>query len=120
MSGGGCGEAPSRGTGGVGFGRGGRFVAELLRGHDRPYIAVDADIDTVAAARRDGFNVRYTDVGRPGSLAKLGIENAEAVVLTMDDPVQPLRMTRRLRGKYPDLPLLSRARGADPHRRGVV
>lgn len=97
----------------VGFGRVGRIVAELLREHDRPYIAVDADIDTVAAARRDGFLVRYTDVGRPGSLSKLGIENADAVVLTMDDPVQQLRMTRRLRGKYPDLPIISRARGAD-------
>ncbi|MBB5706617.1 cation:proton antiporter [Sphingopyxis panaciterrulae] len=106
-------EAPPRRTVVVGFGRVGRVVAELLREHDRPYIAVDADIDTVAAARRDGFNVRYTDVGRPGSLAKLGIENAEAVVLTMDDPVQQLRMTRRLRGKYPDLPIISRARGAD-------
>src|SRR3546814_14376364 len=31
----------------------------------------------------------------------------------MDDPVQQLRMTRRLRGKYPDLPIISRARGAD-------
>src|SRR3546814_679449 len=65
-------EAPPRRTVVVGFGRVGRVVAELLREHDRPYIAVDADIDTVAAARRDGFNVRYTDVGRPGSLAKIG------------------------------------------------
>ena len=97
----------------VGFGRVGRVVAELLREHDRPYIAVDADIDTVAAARRDGFLVRYADVGRPGSLSKLGIENADAVVLTMDDPVQQLRMTRRLRGKYPDLPIISRARSAE-------
>src|SRR3546814_4459582 len=50
------------------------------REHDRPYIAVDADIDTVAAARRDGFHVRYTDVGRPGSLSKMGIENADAEI----------------------------------------
>jgi CPA2 family monovalent cation:H+ antiporter-2 len=106
-------EAPPRRTVVVGFGRVGRIVADLLREHDRPYIAVDADIDTVAAARRDGFVVRYTDVGRPGSLSKLGIENADAVVLTMDDPVQQLRMTRRLRRKYPDLPIISRARGAD-------
>ncbi|SBV31942.1 Sodium/hydrogen exchanger [uncultured Sphingopyxis sp.] len=106
-------DSPPRRTVVVGFGRVGRIVAELLREHDRPYIAVDADIDTVAAARRDGFLVRYTDVGRPGSLSKLGIENADAVVLTMDDPVQQLRMTRRLRGKYPDLPIISRARGAD-------
>ncbi|MDR6832414.1 MULTISPECIES: cation:proton antiporter [unclassified Sphingopyxis] len=97
----------------VGFGRVGRTVAELLRDHGRSYIAVDADIDTVAAARRDGFKVRFADVARPGSLDKLGIESADAIVLTMDDPVQQLRMTKQMRLKYPDLPIISRARDAD-------
>ena len=106
-------ETPEGRTVIVGFGRVGRTVAELLREHDRPYVAVDADIDTVAAARRDGFSVRFADVARPGSLDKLGIENAQAIVLTMDDPVQQLRMTRQLKQKYPDLPLISRARDAD-------
>lgn len=106
-------ETPEGRTVIVGFGRVGRVVAELLREHNRPYIAVDADIDTVAAARRDGFLVRFADVARPGSLDKLGIEHADAVVLTMDDPVQQLRMTRQLRQKYPELPIISRARGAD-------
>jgi CPA2 family monovalent cation:H+ antiporter-2 len=106
-------EAPAKRTVILGFGRVGRIVAELLRDHQRAYIAVDADIDAVAEARRDGFLVRYADVARPGSLDKLGIESADAVVLTMDDPVQQLRMTRQLRRKYPDLPIISRARGAD-------
>jgi CPA2 family monovalent cation:H+ antiporter-2 len=44
---------------------------------------------------------------------KLGVETANAIVLTMDDPVQQLRMTRQLRQKYPDLPIISRARDAD-------
>lgn len=97
----------------VGFGRVGRTVAELLRAHGRSYVAIDADIDTVALARRDGFSVRFADVARPGSLDKLGIESADAIVLTMDDPVQQLRMTRQLRQKYPALPIISRARDAD-------
>lgn len=97
----------------VGFGRVGRTVAELLREHGRSYIAVDADIDTVAAARRDGFSVRFADVARPGSLDKLDIESADAIVLTMDDPVQQLRMTKQLRQTFPDLPIISRARDAD-------
>ncbi|UNU41863.1 sodium:proton exchanger [Sphingopyxis sp. YF1] len=106
-------DTPTSRTVIVGFGRVGRTVAELLRQHDRPYIAVDADIDTVAAARRDGFAVRFADVARPGSLDKLGIEQADAIVLTMDDPVQQLRMTRHLRKTHPRLPIISRARDAD-------
>ena len=97
----------------VGFGRVGRTVAELLREHGRSYIAVDANIDSVAVARRDGFSVRFADVARQGSLDKLGIESADAIVLTMDDPVQQLRMTKQLRQKFPDLPIISRARDAD-------
>lgn len=97
----------------VGFGRVGRTIADLLREHGRAYVAVDADIDTVAAARRDGFIIRYADVARPGSMNQMGIETADAIVLTMDDPVQQLRMTRRMRQKFPDLPIISRARDAD-------
>ena len=106
-------EEPTGRTVVVGFGRVGRTVAELLREHARPYVAIDADIDTVAAARRDGFAVRFADVARAGSLDRLGLEHAEAIVLTMDDPVQQLRMTRKLRQKYPELPIISRARDAD-------
>ncbi|WP_288990889.1 cation:proton antiporter [uncultured Sphingopyxis sp.] len=106
-------ETPEGRTVVVGFGRVGRTVAELLREHQRRYVAVDADIDTVAAARRDGFSVRFADVARPGSLDRMGIENADAIVLTMDDPVQQLRMTRQLRQKCPELPIISRARDAD-------
>lgn len=106
-------ETPEGRTVVVGFGRVGRTVAELLREHQRRYVAVDADIDTVAAARRDGFSVRFADVARPGSLDRMGIENADAIVLTMDDPVQQLRMTRQLRQKHPELPIISRARDAD-------
>src|SRR3546814_11144814 len=80
-------ETPPRRTVIVGFGRVGRIVAELLREHDRPYIAVDADIDTVAAARRDGFIARSFDVGRPGSPSKLGIANGDAVTLAGDHAV---------------------------------
>ena len=97
----------------VGFGRVGRTVAELLRDHGRPYLAIDADIDTVAAARREGFDVRFSDVARPGAIDRLELESANAIVLTMDDPVQQLRMTRQLKQKYPDLPIISRARDAD-------
>ncbi|WP_033075426.1 cation:proton antiporter domain-containing protein [Sphingopyxis sp. MWB1] len=104
---------PSNRTIIVGFGRVGRTVVELLKKHERPYIALDADIDTVASARREGLAIRFADVARPNSLAKLGIEQADAIVLTMDDPVQQLRMTRMLRQKYPDLPIICRARDAD-------
>lgn len=97
----------------VGFGRVGQTIAELLHAHDRPYLAVDADIDTVAAARRDGFNIRFADVARAGAIERLDLSAAQAVVMTMDDPVQQLVLTRKLRAQYPALPIITRARDAD-------
>ncbi|MBA4748424.1 MAG: cation:proton antiporter [Sphingopyxis sp.] len=97
----------------VGFGRVGQTVAELLREHDRPYLAVDADIDTVTAARRHGFNIRFADVSRAGVIDRLDLSAAHAVVMTMDDPVQQLALTRKLRQRHPDLPIITRARDTD-------
>ena len=39
-----------------GFGRVGRMVADMLREHDRSYLAVDSDIDNVMAARLCGLH----------------------------------------------------------------
>ena len=74
---------------------------------------VQADIDVVAAARRRSQPVRYGDVGRAATLDALKLETAKAVVLTMDDPVQNVRLTRRLRGDLPELTIVSRARDTD-------
>lgn len=40
----------------IGFGRVGRMVADMLRRHGKPYVAVEADIDAVTAARREGWS----------------------------------------------------------------
>lgn len=93
-----------------GFGRVGRMVADMLGEHDRAYLAVENDIDSVLAAREDGYDVLYGDVGRRELVEKLDVSQASALVLTMDDPVLVVRLAHRLRGQYPDLPIIARAR----------
>ena len=97
----------------VGFGRVGEMVATMLDAHRQPWLAIEADIDVVAAARRRSQPVRYGDVGRAATLDALKLETAKAVVLTMDDPVQNVRLTRRLRSDLPELTIVSRARDTD-------
>ncbi len=94
----------------IGFGRVGRTVADMLRRHGLPYIGVDADIDNVNAARRGGYNVLFGDVTRSELVDKLNLGHAKALVLTMDDPVLTVRLTRRVRGWVPNLPIIARAR----------
>jgi len=94
----------------IGFGRVGRLVAEMLALHDRPYVAVDSDIDSVKAARAEGFPLIFGDASRPELLDRLNLGHASALILTMDDPVQVVRMVKRVRGWCPDLTIVARAR----------
>ncbi|MEO7240626.1 MAG: cation:proton antiporter, partial [Sphingomicrobium sp.] len=91
-----------------GFGRVGQMVADMLGVHDRPYIAVDSDVDGVIAARESGYNVIFGDVARPALVDQLKLAQAAALVLTMDDPVLVVRLTRQLRAAFPALPIVAR------------
>jgi CPA2 family monovalent cation:H+ antiporter-2 len=122
-------DAISEPTGGkrtliIGFGRVGRLVAQMLEAHNLPYLAIDADADTVANARGRGYSVTFGDIGRPGMIDRLSIDHASAVVLTMDDPVQVVRLARTLRTRFADLTIVARARdpnhAADLYRAGVT
>jgi CPA2 family monovalent cation:H+ antiporter-2 len=93
-----------------GFGRVGRVVADMLHEHDRPYLAVDSDVDAVRRARDDGYEVLFGDVSRQELVDQLELGHAAALVLTMDDPVQVARIAKRVRGWVPKLPIIARAR----------
>lgn len=97
----------------VGFGRVGQVIADMLDRHERGYVAIEADIDSVARARANGYNVRFGDAARPRFMDRFSHMSLSAIVLTMDDPVQQLQLTRSLRETYPDLPIVTRARDAN-------
>ena len=97
----------------IGFGRVGRLVAEMLERHNRPYVALEADVDVVTIARREGKPVKFGDAARATTLARLDLDGASAVVLTMDDPVQAVRLTQNLRKRFPTLTIVARARDPD-------
>ena len=96
-----------------GFGRVGQMVADMLGQHDKAYIAIESDVDMVQRAREDGYGVLFGDVARGGMVEKLGLGDADALVLTMDDPVLIIRLARQIRGLFPDLPIIARARDTD-------
>lgn len=97
----------------VGFDRVGRLVADMLQRHEQPFVAIDLDSDRVAKGRAEGIPVTFGDATRDAMLDRLGLDQAKAVVLTMDEPVLAQRLTRKLRARYPDLPILARARDAN-------
>ena len=96
-----------------GFGRVGRLVAEMLDTHDRPYLAVDGDIDCVAEARESGRRVIFGDVARGDVVERFGLADAAAVVLTMDDPVLTVRLAKTIHEACPRLTIVARARDTE-------
>jgi monovalent cation:H+ antiporter-2, CPA2 family len=94
----------------VGCGRVGRLVGEMLERHGESYVAIDSDSDMVAHCKRDGFNAVFGNAARMDALERLGLAQARAVVLTMDEPVLAQRIARKLRAAYPELPIIARAR----------
>ncbi|MBX7480931.1 cation:proton antiporter [Qipengyuania qiaonensis] len=94
----------------VGAGRVGLLVAQMLDAHGKPYIALDADPDLIERAKRSGFRATFGDAARGDSMDRLGVENALAVVLTMDEPVLVQRLVSKLRKEHEDLLIVCRAR----------
>lgn len=97
----------------IGFGRVGRMVCDLLKSHKQRFVVVESDPDVVAEARRLGYPILFGDVARVEMLDRLRLGHARALILTMDDPVLSVRVTKRVRGWVPDLPIIARARDTD-------
>jgi len=108
----------------IGFGRVGRMVADMLAVHNQPYVAVEADIDAVTEAKAAGYPVMFGDIARAELVDRLNLGDARALILTMDEPVLTVRLTRRVRAVAPDLPIIARARdprhAAELYRAGVT
>jgi CPA2 family monovalent cation:H+ antiporter-2 len=94
----------------LGFGRVGQMVADMLDAHGKDYLAIDSDVDGVSAAREQGYDVVFGDVGRPELIERLRERQPSAFILTMDNPVLINRLAKRLRRTFPDLPIVARAR----------
>ena len=106
-------EQTNPGTVIIGFGRVGRMVADMLRAHNKPFTAIDSDIDSVAEARKEGYHVLFGDASRPDVIDRMRLGHADALILTMDDPVLSVNLTRRVRGWVPELTIVARARDVD-------
>ncbi|MFN4038490.1 MAG: cation:proton antiporter [Erythrobacter sp.] len=97
----------------LGAGRVGRLIADMMRTHGKPCVLLDSDPDLIDRVKRKGYPAAFGDAGRADVLARLGLENAPAVVLTMDEPVLAQRLVGKLRQSFPDLLIVARARDAD-------
>jgi CPA2 family monovalent cation:H+ antiporter-2 len=84
----------------------------MLRRHDIPWVAVEQGARLVEAARRGGEELFFGDAARPDFLARCGLAEAPALVVTMDDPDGAEAIVSVARSMRPDLTIVARARDA--------
>lgn len=94
----------------IGCGRVGSLVAEMLASHKVPAFGVDTNQRNVALARAEGFQAYYGDPLVPQFMARLGLERARALVLTLNNPTAVETIVSTVRKAYPDLAIVARAR----------
>ncbi|MFM6832199.1 MAG: cation:proton antiporter [Novosphingobium sp.] len=96
----------------MGFGRVGRLISDMLTVHGAPWLGIDSNPGLVKAARKEGLPVLFGNVDSETAIQRLGLDDARAMILTMDEPVLVLRMVKRLRAAHAELPIIVRARDA--------
>lgn len=97
----------------VGFGRVGQLVADMLKVHGKPYVAIDSNTDLVHEMRTEGYVAVFGNAARIEILNRLGAANASAIVMTMDEPILAQTLTKKLRANLPDVPIIARARDTE-------
>ncbi|MDR1696900.1 MAG: cation:proton antiporter [Rickettsiales bacterium] len=99
----------------AGFGRVGKTIARMLASQKIPYVAIDANIDTVVSGRAAGFNVYYGDTKRAEVLRELGLNSrtTRAVVIALDNTTHAKSTLRAVRSIGPRIRVFARARNMD-------
>ncbi len=94
----------------AGYGRVGQIVGQMLAEQGVGYVAIENDAQLIAHQRKAGVPLVFGDASRPELLRKLRIDQARAVVLTMDHTAAAIHAVQGIRRMVPMMRIIARAR----------
>ncbi len=94
----------------AGLGRVGQVVARMLHAAGHVPTVLDDDPDHVEQSRKFGFRVFYGDATRLDLLHAAGAEQANFLVIALDDADATSRLAKVVRTHFPKLKVVARAR----------
>ncbi|TJZ74252.1 monovalent cation:proton antiporter-2 (CPA2) family protein [Chitiniphilus eburneus] len=94
----------------AGFGRFGQIVGRTLRMRRIPFTALEVSPDQVDFVRRFGNQVFYGDASRLELLRAARADQAEVLILAIDDVEASVRTAETVRMHFPKLKIFARAR----------
>ncbi|ERT08983.1 sodium/hydrogen exchanger family protein [Lyngbya aestuarii BL J] len=101
----------------IGYGRVGQVVCTILERMNIPYIALEKDLEQVAAGRASGRAVYFGDVDNPRILSAVRVRRARAVVITVGESKITEKLVGLLQSSYPNLPLVVRTRNLEQRKK---
>jgi CPA2 family monovalent cation:H+ antiporter-2 len=93
----------------AGYGRIGAAVSDRMAKADIAWIAIDSDPNNVNRARRQGLPVYYGDAGRIEVMEALGLGEAKAMVIAINDAEKAVQLVALVHYILPEMVILSRA-----------
>ncbi|MDX9884207.1 cation:proton antiporter [Thauera sp.] len=94
----------------AGYGRVGQMVGQMLGEQGVAFVAIENDAQLIAHQRKAGVPLVFGDASRPELLRKLRIDQARAVVLTMDHTAAAIHAVQGIRRLMPMMRIIARAR----------
>jgi len=94
----------------AGYGRVGQLVGQMLEEQGVSYVAIENNAQLIAHQRKAGVPLVFGDASRPELLRKLRIDQARAVVLTMDHTAAAIHAVHGIRRMVPMMRIIARAR----------
>jgi CPA2 family monovalent cation:H+ antiporter-2 len=93
----------------VGYGRVGRYTADVLQRLNRPCVVIDQDQQAVDRAKVAGLSVIYGDASSPVVLEAAGVHTARLALVVVSAAIDVELVVRAVRALNPELHIVARA-----------
>ncbi|MDO5606545.1 MAG: monovalent cation:proton antiporter-2 (CPA2) family protein [Paracoccus sp. (in: a-proteobacteria)] len=93
----------------IGFGRFGQIALQMILARGADVTVIDTDPDRIREAEKWGFKIYFGDGSRLDVLHHSGAEDAEVIMVCIDDPKAASQIAELVRHEFPQAKLLVRA-----------
>jgi len=94
----------------AGFGRFGQIIGRLLHAHRIPLTLLDHDPDQIDYVRKLQYKIFFGDATRVDLLHAAGAEDAQVLVIALDDHATTVKLIEVVKTHFPHLKMIVRAR----------
>ena len=94
----------------LGFGAGGRQLAQAAKSAEIPYVILEMNPDTVRNESKKGEPIVFGDASKPGVLEHIGVREAKALAVVISDAAAARRAVEIARFENPALYIVARTR----------